>query len=346
MPESTIDRVMQRATSAEVDADGVQTEQKDDPVLDRVGPRAQLEPGPNVTTSGWLAEARSGGGQALEERARVAQLKLGEIMVMLGLLAAADRDKVLERQEKLRLPFGECCVRLRLIKPKDLSRALAWQFGDRHPDTRTKPFSKELAVVMDPFGAYAQALREIGVKLMSRWVKEGNKAIAVVSGAAAEGRSHVVANLAASLALSGWRTLLVDADFHRPRQHIIFNLPQHPGLSRLLCGFAPRDVIRHVSGLTELTVVTSGPLPPNAVELFTRNDFAAFLQQARAYYDVLLIDTPSLGEFTDTELIASAAGSALIVVRKNQSREKNVSKWAQTLTLQGVEIAGTLMNEY
>lgn len=349
MRGSVIDRAMNRSPATQGPGEhGVPEESQLSSPSEAVpeGADPAVESAARVAGSGWLAQVPSKAGGALEERRRVAQQKLGDIMIMLGILTTEDRDRVLTRQEKLGIPFGECCLRLKLIKHKDLSRALAWQFGDRHPESRSREYGKELVVVSDPFGAYAEALRSVGVKLMSRWVKEGHKAIAIVSAGADDGRSHVTANLAVSLALAGWRTLLIDADLRRPRQHEIFNLPQHPGLSRLLCGFAPKDVVRHVLSLGELSVITSGPLPPNAIELFSRKEFSAFLRQAEGYYDVLLIDTPGAGEFPDVELIASAAGSALIVVQKNESRERDVQKLVSSLGSTGVEIAGTIMNEH
>jgi receptor protein-tyrosine kinase len=181
---------------------------------------------------------------------------------------------------------------------------------------------------------------------MSGPVKEGRKVLAITSAAAGDGRTHVAANLAASLAIAGWRVLLVDADLRRPKQHLVFNVPQHPGLSRLLCGFAPKEVVRAAPDIANLSLVTAGPVPPDPLDLLSRGEFRAFLEQAINYYDVILIDTPAGSECLDAEIIASTAGSALIIVQKNKTRQRDAQSFVERLEKSGVQTVGTLMNEH
>jgi protein-tyrosine kinase len=297
--------------------------------------------------SGWLAEAQCRDRDfAIDVRERFSHRRLGEIMVMMDLLSRNDIDEVLERQEELGLPFGECCLRLKLINESDLSQALAWQFGYVHPVSRSLTFAKDLVMVTDPFGPYAEALRSISGRLVSRWIGAGRNVLPITSAEPEDGRSHVAANLAVSFAQARLRTLLVDADLRKSRQHVIFDAPQHPGLSRLLCGFAPKDVVRHFPSLKYLALIPSGPIPPNPLELLGRNELTTFMEQAGEYYDVVVVDTPAGEVFADAELIASAAGSALIIARRNQTHQRKVQNLASRLTDNGVQIAGTIMNVY
>jgi len=297
--------------------------------------------------SGWLAEAQSPERDfAIDVRERFANRRLGEIMVMMGQINQHDVDDVLEHQEELGLLFGECCLHLKLIDEKNLSQALAWQFGYVHPVSGSLSFGKDLVMVTDPFGPYAEALRSISGTLMSRWVRAGRNVLPVTSAEPEDGRSHVAANLAVSFAQARRRTILVDADLRKSRQHVIFDVPQHPGLSRLLCGFAPKEVVRHFPSLKYLALIPSGPLPPNPLELLSRDQLATFMKQAGEYYDVVVVDTPPSGSFADAELIASAAGSALIVARRNQTHQRKVQDLAGRLKESGVQIAGTVMNAY
>jgi len=267
-------------------------------------------------------------------------------MVMLELLSAQDRDIVVERQRELDLPFGECCLHLKLIDAEALSQALAWQFGLLSPTSKSFDYGKDLVLLSRPLSPYAEALRSIGVRLMSSWVKPGRNVLAITSPDTGEGRSHVAANLAISLDQAGWRTLLVDADFRKPKQHINFDIPQHPGLSRLLCGFAPIDVVRQVPYLHRLALVTSGPPPPNPSELLSRNDLSVFLGKAREYYDIVLVDTPAAYGFPDTELIANAAGSAMIIAKKNRTRDRSIRDLVGTFAANGVGVVGTVLNKF
>jgi protein-tyrosine kinase len=295
---------------------------------------------------GWLAGVRSDARRALEVRNRFSRRRLGEIMVIMGLIDGPTRDAVLERQGGLGLPFGECCVRLKLIDAAGLARALAWQFGYVYPASGAGPFGKDLVVISDPFGSYADAIRAVAGRLTSRWLAAGRNALAIVSTESGEGRSHVAANLAVSLAQGGATTLLIDADFRRPRQHLIFGVPQHPGLSRLLCGFAPQDLVHRIGRQKNLSVLSSGPLPPNPSELLGRNELTTLMIQAKEAYDIVLVDTPAAGRCSDAESIASAAGGALIVARKSRTRQRKLRGLAECLTRNGVQVAGTLMNVF
>ncbi len=292
----------------------------------------------------WLAEVRWPDRENALAPGRFLQQKLGDIMVMLELLSSHDRDTVLEQQPQLDLPFGQCCLRLKLIDDEGLSQALAWQFGLLSPASKSFNFGKDLVVISNPLGRYADALRSIGGRLMSAWVKPGRNVLAITSAEVGEGRSHVAANLAISLDQAGWRTLLIDADFRKPRQHINFDSPQHPGLSRLLCGFAPDEVVRRIPYLNRLSLVTSGPLSPNPSELLSRSDLAVFLEKAREYYDIVLVDTPAASNFSDAELIAGAAGNALIIVRKNRTRDRSIQGLVNAFASRGIGIAGSILN--
>jgi len=277
-------------------------------------------------------------------RARFTRCKLGEIMVLMGMLGNSDRDRVLQRQHRLRLPFGECCRRMRLITQEQLVQALGWQFGFLHPLSGAFTFTRDLVMVYEPFSDYGEALRAVCVRLLSRWAEKGRNALAVTSPGPKEGRSHIAANLAVTFAQLGYKTLLLDADLRNPRQHQIFDLPLHPGLSRLLCGYAPDEVAYRVNSLKNLTLITAGPVPPNPLELIGRSQFPAFLQYAREHYDLVIVDTPCGARHMDAELIASAAGSALVVALENHSRVGAVRAFTRHLIGNGVCLAGTLMN--
>jgi protein-tyrosine kinase len=294
----------------------------------------------------WLSEVQLQGRNHDLVAGRFSQRKLGEIMVMLELLSAENRDLALEQQPTLHLPFGQCCIYLNLIDAEGLSQALAWQFGLLSPTSKSFTLNEDLVMLTRPLGSYAEALRKLSSRLVSHWIRPGRNVLAITSPEPGEGRSHMAANLAISLDQAGWRTLLVDADFRNAKQHINFAVPKHPGLSRLLCGFAPEEVVRQIPYLSRLSLITSGPTPPNPSELLTRNDLAMFLAKAREHYDVILVDTPASIPFADAEMIASASGSVLLIARKNRTRERDVRKLAERFTKNGVHVVGTVLNSY
>lgn len=274
------------------------------------------------------------------------QMKLGEILVSLGVIDSRERDFALERQLDLDLLFGECCLRLRLIRSADLSRALARQFGAVSSLVESPRFGKDLVSVKEPNGAYTEALRALAQRLLSTVLAVNRRVLAISSVESGEGRSHVASNLGVCLARAGYRTLLVDADLRAPKQHSNFGIEQYPGLSRLLCGFAPEDVVRDIPYVENLSLITAGPVPPNPSELLGRKHLRVLIDQARSHYDTVLVDTPAGAHFPDAQLIAAAADGALMVVRKNRTREQEVKDFAERLSASGVTLTGTLMTDH
>lgn len=274
----------------------------------------------------------------------LAHLRLGEVMVQLQMLTSEQQQHVLLRQAGTTIPFGECALRLNLITPKQLEQALAAQFAYSVPVIDDQPFTRDLVAAHTPFGGYSEAIRTVASRLMSQWWTPTNKAITITSAAPREGRSHVAANLAVAVAQFGRRTLLIDADLRNPRQHKIFGVSQHPGLSRILCGVISDELVRPVSFSPNLSLITAGPTPPNAVELLSREEFGTLLRHAQRSFDMVIVDSPSSTQHVDIEIIAKATGSALIVSSENRTRLRPLNALKESLTNSGVNIAGIVIN--
>ena len=160
-----------------------------------------------------------------------------------------------------------------------------------------------------------------------------------------EGRSYVAANLAIAFSQLGARTILVDADMRNARQHRIFGLPETQGLSSLLSGRSEHKSTFPVPGMTRLSVLPAGPLPPNPQELLSRPVFAAFLKDLQAIYDVIIIDTPPARQYADAQNVAYRAGDALVVARKNHTSLATTQKVIRELAATGARVVGTVVND-
>ena len=271
-------------------------------------------------------------------------LKLGEVMVSLGMLKRDDINRVLASQQVTGLPFGECAVRLGLVSQKQLEQAVAYQFGFSYPLAASAALSDDLATIHEPFSPYSEALRAIGNRLMQQWATPERKILAVTSAGSREGRSFLSANLAVVLAHSGRRTLLVDGDLRNPTLHETFGVSRHPGFSRLLSGFASPDTAFRVPWIRNLTLIAAGPVPPDPLELLSRPALDTVFLQARKHYDVVIVDTPCSSAFADAETISVAAGSALVVAAENRTRSRAMRSWISRLSASDVYVAGSVMN--
>jgi protein-tyrosine kinase len=273
---------------------------------------------------------------------------IGAILMDEGKLTASDAEQVLQRQRELGWRFGEAAIELNLITDSDLRQALAKQYEFPYLVSGPDGVSKELVAAWDPFHPTVEELRTVRTQLLIRWFnpEAGRRTLAITSAVAREGRSFMAANLAVVFSQLGQRTLLIDADFRAPRQQSIFNVPDRFGLSSALSGRADLSTAVPVSGLTGLAVLPTGPVPPNPLELLSRASFAALLAKAQSEYDVILIDTPPVTEYSDAHCIAFRAGDTLLLTREGHTRMAQTERAVRELADASARIVGTVMNAY
>jgi protein-tyrosine kinase len=271
---------------------------------------------------------------------------IGAILVEEGKLTAAEVERVLERQHREKIRFGEAAVRLGYVSEDDVRFALALQYDMPHFTPAAEGPSRELVAAFAPFHPRTEEFRALRTQLMIRWynVETNRKSLVIASPEPGEGRSYVAANLAIAFSQLGARTLLVDADMRNARQHRIFGLPETQGLSTLLAARSDHKSTYPVPGMNRLSVLPAGPLPPNPQELLSRPVFGALMKDLQAAYDVMIIDTPPTRHFADTQGIVFRAGDALVVTRKNHTSVANTQKTIRELAATGARVVGTVVN--
>jgi chain length determinant protein tyrosine kinase EpsG len=276
---------------------------------------------------------------------REAAQPIGAILVEAGALQQADVQRILDYQRKSGLLFGEAGMAMGLLDEEDVKRALALQFGHAYlaPDSG---LGEELIAASDPDGDAVEHLRLLRSQLMLRWFENDARqaALAVVSPGIGEGRSYITANLAVLFSQLGKRTLLIDADLRRPRQHEIFGLTGRVGLSTVLSGRAGWEAVHEIKQLPGLWVLPSGATPPNPQELLSRAGFARLIQALRASYDVILIDTPAGSVWADAGTVAARAGAALMLACRDATSVPRIAQMADDLRQFGVSIVGAVLN--
>ena len=158
--------------------------------------------------------------------------------------------------------------------------------------------------------------------------------------------SSSTANLAISFAQFGKRTLLVDANMRKPSQQTLFKLPNSIGLSQLLAGRSDIDVIQNLAHLKNLSVLTSGALPPNPVELLGREEMKNLVQELEKTYDVIIYDCPSVKEHSDGYILTSLINGVVITSKKNLSMVSNFAQIVEKVDLSGGKVIGSVINDF
>ena len=272
---------------------------------------------------------------------------IGDILVGSGRLSSADAERILLRQKQDKSQFGDAALALKLLTKADIDFALSKQFDYSYLSEQDTSRSPELVAAYKPFSKVGENLRAVRSQLMLRWFNTdpSRKVIALVSPGAGEGRSFIAANLAIVFSQQGERTLLIDGNLRAARQHELFMLGKSAGLSGILADRAALEAAIAVPGLPGLTVLPAGAVPPNPQELLGRPAFAALLRAAAEQFDVVMIDTPAGTDFADAEIIASRAGAAAIVTRKNKSSLPDATLLARRLQDSGVALVGAILND-
>jgi len=285
---------------------------------------------------------------SIDSAARPTGRHIGAILMDEGKLTPSDAEQVLKRQRELGWRFGEAAIELNLITDADLREALAKQYEFPYLVAGPDGVSKELIAAWDPFHPVVEELRGVRTQLLIRWYSPdaGRKTLAIASPGAGEGRSFIAANLAVVFSQLGSRTLLIDADFRAPRQQSIFNISDRFGLSSALSNRSDLSAAVPVPGLTGLSVLPAGPVPPNPLELLSRASFAALLGKAQSEYDVILIDTPPASEYADAQSVAFRAGDVLLISRRDHTRVEDTERAVKELSDAAARIVGTLMNAF
>ncbi|MDW8320732.1 MAG: polysaccharide biosynthesis tyrosine autokinase [Armatimonadota bacterium] len=161
-----------------------------------------------------------------------------------------------------------------------------------------------------------------------------------------EGKTFVARHLATSMAHSGQRVLLIDADLRLPTQHRFDGVPQSPGLVNILSGENPLDECLRGTGIENLWLLPAGAAPPNPTELLESVRMQGVLAQLRERYDMLILDAPPVEMFADSRLLALYSDAILLVVQPGSTPRDAALHAVETLhAVPGARLLGIVANK-
>jgi capsular exopolysaccharide synthesis family protein len=211
--------------------------------------------------------------------------------------------------------------------------------GNEEIEVDGRTVRTELVLLTSPMSAAAEAYRRIRTNLQFARPDATVQTIAMTSAEQGEGKTTTVANLALAFASAGKNTLLIDADLRHPRLHNVFGVGQEPGLSHLLFDRSI-ETDAFATSIDHLSVLPAGEAVPNPAELLESERMGTLLEELKAQYDIVLLDTPPVLLFSDALALSSHCDGTLLVAAAGRSDGRAVDHAAEQIK----EIGGTLLS--
>ena len=204
---------------------------------------------------------------------------------------------------------------------------------------------QHLLAVSSPADPTVEALRSLRTSLHFAMLEAKNNILTISGPRPGVGKTFVSSNLGAVIAQAGQRVLVIDADMRKGTLHKLLGISHQKGLSDVLGGkLAVEAAIHPVPGLDNMHYMVRGDIPPNPAELLMHPRFQQMLESLSAQYDLVIVDTPPILAVTDAALVATHAGSSLLVTRFGVNQAKEILLTLQRFEQNGVQIKGAIFN--
>lgn len=190
----------------------------------------------------------------------------------------------------------------------------------------------------------SEGFRTIRTNLQFVNVDNPPRAIVITSAIPGEGKTTSAINLAIAMAQSGQRVLLVEADLRKPKIGEYLGIDSSIGLTSLLTFTAPMQQVLQPWHRDLLTVMPSGPIPPNPSELLASNAMQKRLEELKAMFDIVIIDAPPLLPVSDAAILAGIADGALFIAKWGGTRKAQLAASLEQLRTVGATLLGTVVN--
>ena len=177
----------------------------------------------------------------------------------------------------------------------------------------------QLPIINSPKSGVSESIRSLRINLQYLAADKKNKVIGITSSISGEGKTFFSSNIAASIALSGARVVVVGADLRKPKLNQLFEVNNDLGLSNYYINQAEiKDIIKKTA-LSNLDIITSGPVPPNPTELLESSKTDALFNFLKKEYEFIIVDAPPIGLVADYYLLSKYIDADLYLIRQNHT---------------------------
>jgi len=210
--------------------------------------------------------------------------------------------------------------------------------------------NKDLIISKNPKSLFAESIRSIRTNLSFSSLDKDVRIIINTSPEAGDGKSFVTANLALAYAQEDKHVLLIEADLRRGKQHEIFGVMNvtSGGYSNLMLNYKEGiEFEKYIqpTSYKNVHILTTGPMPPNPVELLGSENNRKLLEKLRRKYDLIIMDcTPVIG-LSDALILATLSDVNLITVSARKTKMENLEKVKKLFEQNNIKINGVILNK-
>ncbi|HBC6589856.1 TPA: polysaccharide biosynthesis tyrosine autokinase [Klebsiella oxytoca] len=219
-------------------------------------------------------------------------------------------------------------------------KAVQKKYWNKTPNSEAQGF----LAVENPADLAIEAIRGLRTSLHFAMMEARNNVLMISGASPNAGKTFVSTNLAAVIAQTGKRVLLIDTDMRKGYTHKFFNISNENGLSDFLSGkIELQKTLKKVSPVG-FDFISRGAVPPNPAELLMHRRFGELITWASQNYDIVVLDTPPILAVTDAAIIGHYAGTTLLVARFEQNTAKELEVSFKRFEQSGVIAKGCILN--
>jgi len=203
----------------------------------------------------------------------------------------------------------------------------------------------ELITMKNPKSQAAEAFRTLRTNIQFSTLDQEIKTIVVTSSQPDEGKSTIISNLAITFAENNKKVLLIDCDLRKPIVHKNFALSNSDGLTSLVARESKLEECIKTTTISNLYILTSGPIPPNPAELLGSKKMKSLLKEFSEVFDIILLDTPPVLAVTDAQILSTLCDGVVLVTSFGQAEKNAVVRAKELIDKVGGRILGVVMNK-
>lgn len=216
-------------------------------------------------------------------------------------------------------------------------------FSHNHVDQETQKNGVFLVTFAEPKHVVSEQFRTVRTNIeFAGAALDKCQVIMFTSSAMSEGKSTVSANVAVTWAQAGKKVLLVDADLRRPTVHATFRKLNLDGVTTVLTGKTKPDEVVEDTFVDNLSVITSGPIPPNPSELLNSKRMGQLLDWTREKFDIIVLDAPPVLTVSDVQVLVPRSDGVVVVANMGKTLKGDLKRTVEVLKLAKAKILGSV----